>query len=275
MCDAPARLSRCSAPKTNALCGRSDTTTEPAGTDHAATWPLCSQTIRVVDHEPPVLVGIPGNALYSCFDDLPSPPAVTALDLCDSDVRVFLCGHDQWKCPGSSPMLDGYRRLQQLGAAMPNLIISPPPPVVSGLSDQVVCPGKPVTFCAVDFQRVSGHPTNGPRTDAIPGATGSCTRSRSQPQRRRGVLCASSTTCATSPELRTLHVLTNLTSACRASASSRPGCPPLPRDCRQRPGPVEYLSKKIGGVFVPIAMPPAPGCCLMIRNPSAADAVNT
>ncbi|MEZ4949328.1 MAG: SdrD B-like domain-containing protein [Saprospiraceae bacterium] len=60
-----------------------------SATDDCGNQVQASQTITILDNEPPVLNGVPGNLNLSCIDSLPAVAMVTATDNCGNTDIIF------------------------------------------------------------------------------------------------------------------------------------------------------------------------------------------
>ncbi len=161
---------------TNGLCGNTFVAVRIwRAADRCGNASQCSQTIRVVDSEPPVLVGLPGNQSVSCFADVPPVPPVTAFDFCDTNVVPTVTITTNGRCPfiitRCWTAVDDCNNSVQ-GCQM--ITVSPPPPTVSGPTNQTICPGNPATFCAIVSSTCPATMQWYRDGTAIPGATNAC-----------------------------------------------------------------------------------------------------
>jgi hypothetical protein len=70
-----------------------------SATDGCGNSVSASQTNTVNDTIAPLLVGVPGNEVYQCIEDVPAPTVVTATDNCDTNVVVSVSSTTNGSCP--------------------------------------------------------------------------------------------------------------------------------------------------------------------------------
>lgn len=59
-----------------------------SATDDCGNTTSASQLITIAGDEPPILNGVPSDTIINCADDIPTPPVVTAFDVCSPQIAV-------------------------------------------------------------------------------------------------------------------------------------------------------------------------------------------
>ena len=73
-------------------------------TDNCGNSTSYTQTITVQDNYAPVLSSMPGDLTLTCNDSIPPPQTLTATDMCDGTVDVYLTVASSTSCPGQMEM---------------------------------------------------------------------------------------------------------------------------------------------------------------------------
>ena len=264
---------------TNPLCGMTFSATRTwKAIDQCSNAAICSQTIMVVDSLPPVLIGVPGNAFLMCLEDVPPPPAVTAFDLCDTNVTVTFLQTNYGKCP--TIIQRCWMAIDHCSNSVTEcqyIFVQPNPPVLlSGPADQVVCPGGSAQFCALVSSACALSYQWSKDNVPIAGATNNCLALTNVQAADAGEYCIKiESACHVLTNCARLTVLTNIAARlagfCPILGTNAALCPEVFIDGTTTPytGPFTCLWKKDG---VPVAgQYVITNCCLVINNFQPAD----